>query len=159
MKCQWLEHRWLVLPWPIQTRFWVPRKFFDSSRKQILRDILGNFSYFIMKIYVVCAQFTHLIEAILIFSTLWANSADEKSVMFCRPHMSKDTFSDVAALLYLACDGSCSYPRFLALIYIVSLSVMCRPSQQYVFLSFVLFCISLVCPFQVSLWSQQLSLH
>ena len=91
----------------------------------------------------MCAQFTHLIEAILIFSTLWANSADEKSVIFCRPHMSKDTFSDVAALLYLACDGSCSYPRFLALIYIVSLSVMCRLSQQYVFLSFVLYFLSM----------------
>ena len=44
------------LPWLIRTRFYVLRKSSDSSRKQIFRDILGFFSNFIMKMYVVCTH-------------------------------------------------------------------------------------------------------
>ena len=44
--------------------FSSPRETSDSSRKRIFRDILREFSYLIMKMYVVCTC-THLIEAIL----------------------------------------------------------------------------------------------
>ena len=40
--------------WMIRTRFESLGISSDSSRKQICRDILGNFSCFIMKTYVVC---------------------------------------------------------------------------------------------------------
>ena len=37
----------------------------DSSRKQIFRDILGIFSYFIKKMYVMCTYKKRLIQTIL----------------------------------------------------------------------------------------------
>ena len=41
------------LPWLIQTRFQIPRKSFDSSKKQIFKDILEKFSDLIIKLYVM----------------------------------------------------------------------------------------------------------
>ena len=38
---------------------------FDSSRKQIFRNISGKFSHFITCMYVVCAHQNRLIDAIL----------------------------------------------------------------------------------------------
>ena len=37
------------LPWLIQIRFGVPRKFYDGSKEQIFTHILGKLSYFMKK--------------------------------------------------------------------------------------------------------------
>ena len=50
VKLQWLEHRWLVY------RGWFEGNSSDWLRKQIFRDSLGKFSYFIMKMCVVSAH-------------------------------------------------------------------------------------------------------
>ena len=38
---------------------------YDSSRKQMFRDIFRNFSYLIMKMYVVCTHENCFVEEIL----------------------------------------------------------------------------------------------
>ena len=51
---QWLEHRWLIYHGWFELIFESVGNSSDSSRKQIFMDILWKFSYFIIKIYVVC---------------------------------------------------------------------------------------------------------
>ena len=40
----------------IRTRFWVSRSSSMNPRKQIFRDVLGDFSYFVIKVYVECTH-------------------------------------------------------------------------------------------------------
>ena len=53
VELQWLEHRWLVYHGWFELVFWVSRKFFRSLNHT---NILRKFSYFIMKMYVVCTN-------------------------------------------------------------------------------------------------------
>ena len=53
IKLQWLEHRWLVCRGCFELLFESSESPSDRSRKQILRDILKKFSYFIMQMYFV----------------------------------------------------------------------------------------------------------
>ena len=54
VKLQWLEHQWLVYRGWFEFAFESLRNSFDSSKKRKhLGDIVGIFTYFIMKMYVV----------------------------------------------------------------------------------------------------------
>ena len=56
VKPQWVEHGYLVYHGWFKLIFESLRNFSDSSRKRIFRVILRIFSYFIMKMYVVCSH-------------------------------------------------------------------------------------------------------
>ena len=54
---QWLKHWWFIYHGWFELLFGSQGNSSDGSRKQIFRDILGKFSYFIMRLDVVCTHY------------------------------------------------------------------------------------------------------
>ena len=50
------QTRMARLPRLIRTCFWVPTKFLWTSSKSVRKQILKEFSYYIMKLYVLCTH-------------------------------------------------------------------------------------------------------